>query len=157
MNKTPVTRAGDELNAPRGIQDSPEVEAARDELDRVLRESEEQERRRSWLERAMERVSIPHAIVLLIVIGWAEFGMFPRTRYGLWWRRSWPKVLIVGGAGIAALEIFLHPPLFADPAMIALGVMMIVGGALNLRRPTTATSATAKSSGQGRDADQTPK
>lgn len=108
--------------------------------------------------RAIEMLDIAHAIVLLIVIGWAEFGVFPRTRYGQWWRRSWPKVLVVGGAGIAALEGFsLLRGVFVDPYNFALGAMMVVGGALNLRMPKTTSSATDKPSAKGRDTDQTPK
>ncbi len=99
-----------------------------------------------------------YAIVILIVVGWVAFGVVPRTVYGLWWRRSWPRILIVGGAGILAWEVFgfFRPPR-PDAAMFAVGAMMIAGGALNLRKARTASSPTDKPSGQGRNTDQTPK
>ncbi len=138
--------------------------SARDELNRLIRESEEKERHRPWLERAMRSIDeeprIADAIVILIIlVGWAEFGMFPRTRYGLWWRRSWPKILIVGGAGIVAWEGFgfLQLPSSAYAEFMALGAMMIVMGALNLKRARTTTGTTEKPSAQGTDADQRPK
>jgi len=124
---------------------------ARDELNRLIRESEEKERHRPWLERAMRSIDeeprIADVIVILIIlVGWAEFGVFPRTRYGLWWRQSWPKILIVGGAGIAAWEgfRFLQGPPSAYAEFMALGAMMIVGGVLNLKRARTTTGTTDK-------------
>lgn len=149
-----ATRIAEELERRRSEE---AFERFSEDVDRLRRDWEEKERRRPWLYRAMERVDIPHAIVILMVIGWVAFGVVPRTVYGLWWRRSWPKVLIVGGAGIAALEVFqfLQYPPRADRAMFAVGAMMLVGGALSLRRPKSASSPTGNPRAQGRDTEQT--
>lgn len=100
---------------------------------------------------------IPITIAKVVFLVFTVRAIIRRTPYGLWWRRSWAKILIVVGTGISARELGFHYYLSRlDPAMFAIGAVMIVAGALNLKRPKATTSTTDKPSAEGRDADQTP-
>jgi hypothetical protein len=94
---------------------------------------------------------IPFTVAKLLFVFFTVRAIIRRTPYGMWWRRSWPKVLIIFGTGLGASEVFglldrIHVYPRPSPSVFALSAVMIVAGALNLRRPITSAGAKDKPS-----------